>query len=111
MDHFENFNGFAIQTDMAYETFHRESPIDTACRILQDYKGKFVEIGCDVVTADRPVVVNLTVPDDNTGIEEIFKEIVTDYIFIDFPEDPIKMYAIQKLVVGNQAISQVERRI
>ncbi|MFA6462352.1 MAG: hypothetical protein WCV90_08885 [Candidatus Woesearchaeota archaeon] len=111
MDLFENFQGFAIQELMVYETFYRLPPTATASKILHDYKGKYVEIGCDVVTADKPVNASLIVPDDDKSIDELFKGIETDYIFIDFPEDNIPMYAIQRIVVGNHTISQVERSI
>lgn len=111
MDLFENFQGFAIQLGMTYETFYRLSPMATASLILRDYKGKFVEIGCDVVTADKMVHASLIVPDDDKSIDELFKGIETDYIFMDFPEDNISMYALQRIVVGNHTISQVERSI
>ncbi len=111
MDLFENFKGFAIQEHMVYETFYRLSPTATASRILRDYRGKYVEIGCDVITADKIVGTSLIVPDNDKSIDEIFKGIETDYIFIDFPEDNVPMYVIQRIVVGNQSISQVERSI
>ena len=108
MDHFADFAEFAVPDFMQYGTFYRESPTAVAVRILQDYKCKSVVIGCDTFLAGM-VEATVIVPDDQNGIEDLFKGIETDYIYLDFRENKIPMYVIQRMVVGSSVISQVER--
>ena len=61
MNHFENFKGFAISPGYRYENHSVGSPIETACRILERYRGKEIEIGCDIVSQGMKLV-DLLVP-------------------------------------------------
>ena len=110
MDHFANFKGFAVPLGLVYETFCREAPPVAAGRILQEYKGKFVEIGWEEISGVKSATV--LVPHDKASIDELLIGIDkdTDFVYLDFFEDNLPLYAIQKIVVGDQMISQVERQ-
>ena len=108
MNHFKNFKGFAIQQGFSYESSCSESPIETACRILERYIGKQVELGCEIYPGGmrREVLTIL----DSDSIRESFDGIdssLCDYLYLDIFGG--SMYVIQRLVIGNQSVSQVER--
>ena len=108
MDHFQNFNGFAVPAGMTFESYTHQNPTETAIEILCGYMGKFVEIGYD--TPDDLRSVEMIVPNNRKDITELLEGVTAEYIYVDFPEDSISLYTIQKMVIGSQSISQVERR-
>lgn len=109
MDHFEHFQGFAPEG--TYETFYREDPVFTARRILKEYKGKDIFVIYDPITEQGIVEKeeNFKVPNDDSSIDNLFQGVNTNYIWIRFPNDDMDSYLVQRIVIGEQQISQVER--
>lgn len=115
-DNFRNFQGFAPEYD--YESFSREDPATVARGILKNYKGKKVELTYYPVSRDGVTerYEELVVPMDDASIDKLLEHVKTDHIKIEFlydhdvlDDDEILYYTIQRIVIGDQSVSQIER--
>jgi hypothetical protein len=109
MDHFRNFEGFAPEG--RFESFHRMTPNETAALILKQYKGQEAGFGYEHATPagidyyERDIIV----PDQDSSIDDLFKGITTDRIWIRCYDTVEPDYVIQRIKIGDQEVAEVDR--
>ncbi|HIH14670.1 MAG TPA: hypothetical protein HA360_05815 [Nanoarchaeota archaeon] len=105
-----DFRGFLVPSNFTFESYSKESPIEIACRLLIPYSLRDVEIGCEVFPEGLREVC-ARVPEVFL-IEDLFRGIdrtLCDYVWLDLTDQGF--YVIQRIVLGDTVISQVEKRI
>ncbi|MFH1400012.1 MAG: hypothetical protein ABIH41_00695 [Nanoarchaeota archaeon] len=109
MDYFADFKGFAILPGFRFDSYRHARPVDVARSLLEGLDGVYVEIGSDGVSESESFAAELTVA--HGDLDTLLRNIDPDYMWIDVLDGDRRMYVVQRLVIGDQQISQIERRV